>query len=101
MLKTLVRSMAHWAGYDVISLDRSHADRRCIKELVATQQINLILDIGANYGQFAKWCREIGYRSRIISFEPLTDAHNGLVKAASRDRFWIVAPRMALGSDHA
>ena len=35
---------------------------------------------------------------RIISFEPLSEAHVKLVKNSRKDHGWIVAPRMALGN---
>lgn len=61
------------------------------------QGIETLLDVGANTGQFASRIRRIGYRGPIMSFEPLRAAHEALVRAASRDPFWTVAPRMALG----
>ena len=39
-----------------------------------------------------------GYRGAIISFEPLSSAHEKLKAEAGRDGSWIVAPRAALGS---
>jgi FkbM family methyltransferase len=62
-------------------------------------QIDLILDVGANTGQFALSLRtQMGYRGRIISFEPMAAAHEELVKAANGDTLWEVAPRAAIGS---
>src|SRR5260370_7627509 len=43
--------------------------------------------------------RRGGFRGKIISFEPLAEAHSKLRQAAARDPLWTVAPRMALG-DH-
>lgn len=61
--------------------------------------IDLILDVGANTGQFAAEIREYGYKGRIVSFEPLSDAYAGLQKACTRDSLWKAHPRCALG-DH-
>ena len=97
MLKTIVRSFAHFSGYEIMSLERAQADRRCVAKLLKEEQVNLVVDVGANLGQFAGWIREIGYRGRIISFEPLAEAHQRLGTAARGDSFWTVAPRMALG----
>src|SRR5260370_18092929 len=44
--------------------------------------------------------RRGGFRGKIISFEPLAEAHSKLRQAAGSDPLWTVAPRMALG-DHA
>ena len=35
---------------------------------------------------------------RIISFEPLSDAHNELQQWSESDPLWMVAPRMAIGN---
>ena len=45
-----------------------------------SHEIDLILDVGANEGQFAQGVRDHGYRKDIISFEPLSNAHSVLLK---------------------
>ncbi len=60
--------------------------------------IDLVLDVGANSGHYAAQLRANGYMGRIVSFEPLSDAHARLKKAAQADAGWQVAPAMALGS---
>ncbi|MDG4476042.1 FkbM family methyltransferase [Thiovibrio frasassiensis] len=59
--------------------------------------IDLILDVGANQGQFASEIRGGGYRGNIISFEPLSEAHSVLRRVSQRDAKWYVHPRCALG----
>jgi FkbM family methyltransferase len=98
MLKEIVRSLAHLTGHEVMSLDRAQGDRRCVAAILNEKRINIVLDVGANLGQFARWIRSIGYRGRIVSFEPLTGAHCKLREIAAQDSQWTVAPRMALGS---
>src|ERR1700694_5197022 len=98
MLKEMVRSLAHLSGYEIMSLSRAQGDRRCVAAILREQQINTVLDVGANTGQFAKWIRETRYTGKIVSFEPLGDAHQKLSQVAQPDSQWIVAPRMALGS---
>ena len=61
--------------------------------------IDLVIDIGANEGQFAKELRAGGYSGRMISFEPLTAAHGRLVQESQGDSAWHVHPRCAVG-DH-
>ena len=71
-------------------------------ELVTSMRkfdIDLILDVGANNGQFASWIRECGYMGKIVSFEPLSSAHAALRQTCERDPLWEAYPRCALG-DH-
>ena len=44
--------------------------------------IDLVLDVGANQGQFASEIRRSGYTGNIVSFEPLSKAHSKLLKAS-------------------
>ena len=62
-------------------------------------RIGLVLDIGANAGQYGHRLRALGYRGRIASFEPLEDEHRTLTRHAQRDPFWEVAPRCAIGAE--
>lgn len=59
--------------------------------------IDLILDVGANEGQFCESLRESGYTGRMVSFEPLSSAYENLLIASSRDSNWLVHPRCAVG----
>ena len=62
-------------------------------------EIDLILDVGANQGQFASEIRRGGYTGNIVSFEPLSSAHGELLQTRDGDAKWDVYPRCALG-DH-
>ena len=59
--------------------------------------IDLVLDVGANKGQFASEIRQSGYAGRIVSFEPLSQAHAGLLQSSAGDSLWKACPRCALG----
>lgn len=42
-----------------------------LRDVVRDLGINVVLDVGANVGQFAHALRGIGFAGRIISFEPV------------------------------
>lgn len=56
--------------------------------IMAHERIEVVLDVGANVGQFAKELRQAGYGGRIISFEPLSVAYARLALEASNDPNW-------------
>ena len=62
-------------------------------------EIDLVLDVGANKGQFASEIRQCGYAGRMVSFEPLSQAHDELMQSSAGDHLWDAYPRCALG-DH-
>ena len=68
------------------------------RSLLADQGIELLLDVGANIGQYATRVREEGYAGRIVSFEPLKEAHAELVLKARLDPGWTVHERCAIGA---
>jgi FkbM family methyltransferase len=71
---------------------------RRIPSPLVVHKIDLLLDVGANVGQYAMKARAAGYRKRIVSFEPLPSAHESLTENAKSDPSWIVHERCALGS---
>src|SRR4051794_33214847 len=50
--------------------------------------IDHVIDIGANVGQFGSSLRAVGYKGSIYSFEPVPEACAELEKRASRDARW-------------
>ena len=93
--KSIVRELARRAGYDVLPYDLTHPLRRRMR-LVADRKISLLLDVGANSGQYAREMRQQGYAGRIVSFEPLQAACDGLRAQARRDGAW-ACEQIALG----
>jgi FkbM family methyltransferase len=62
-----------------------------------TRHIDLVVDVGANLGQFAQGVRERGYGARIHSFEPVGKVFQALEQRAASDPKW-TATRTALGA---
>ena len=96
--KALVRETLKRFGLQVQRYSPVTSSEALIAKMIAHQAIDLVLDVGANTGQYARSLRALGYRGRIVSFEPLQDAWNECAAHAATDRKWSLAPRMALGS---
>jgi FkbM family methyltransferase len=60
--------------------------------------VDLLLDVGANTGQYVRSARASGYLGKVVSFEPLPDAHRQLIDCARSDPDWLVHPRCAIGA---
>ena len=67
--------------------------------LIQQSGADLVIDIGANRGQFAQRLRATGYAGRILSVEPLPDEHAHLQKISANDPDWTIAPRIAIGGE--
>ena len=100
MLKSLVKRFAERHGYEILGPSGgSFATRRSLAGLLRQEQINLVLDVGANTGQFSDKLWAGGYRGRIISFEPLASPHAELRSKAERYPNWTIAERTAIGAE--
>lgn len=62
-------------------------ERNFLRQLQA-HQVSVVLDVGANSGQYATGLRENGYTGRIVSFEPLSGPYATLQRNASTDPHW-------------
>jgi len=82
---------------DSLAQPAAHA---CLRHLLQLHQIDLLLDVGANQGQFARLARLVGYQGEIVSFEPLSRYHEDLRRAAALDGRWRIVPG-AIGSEAA
>ena len=84
-------------GYDLTKFKpKSHPLARR-KKLLEFYDVDIVLDIGANTGQFARVLRDdLDYKNKIISFEPLSSAFNLLDANAKNDLNWDVY-NIALG----
>ena len=73
-------------------------ETRALVRILEHHGITVVLDVGANVGQYATRLRQGGWPGRIVSFEPLPTARAALEQAAATDPLWEVAPPMALGA---
>ena len=97
-MKKIIQKITNKLGYDIFRSDARFHPVITIIELAKKTKCNWIIDVGANVGQYGLALREFDYAGNILSFEPLSDAHQKLVAVASHDSNWIVAKRCALGS---
>lgn len=97
MIKRAIKNIIQKAGFDVHRISVKNEPLFALFQGLQKFNINLIMDVGANAGQFALKLRSVGYTGNIVSFEPLTSAYAELCKFASRDKKWEVYKRCAIG----
>ena len=73
--------------------------RHPIRQFFREQNFDLILDVGANRGQYVSELRKnLGYQGHIVSFEPLSEARKIIKEKCVKDDRWQVV-ECALGSE--
>lgn len=103
-MKRFAKSMFNALGFEIKrsepSLPSSVYSRRvdylmrCLNEC----NVNYLLDIGANEGQYAASFRDYGFQGNMISFEPLDGPFSILKERAENDKKWDVK-NLAVGNE--
>lgn len=93
--KNNLRRVMRAVGYDVhrFQTQRLELSRRLLRDL----DVGLVLDVGANEGQYAQELRGMGYDGPMWSFEPGREAFSELERVSSGDALWQVFD-LALGA---
>ncbi len=82
----------------VLGVRNRIAKGNVLTSLLHLYEINLVLDIGANHGQYARRLKRNGYQGRIVSFEPLPDAFECLADSRWGFSSWRIE-NFALGAE--
>jgi len=96
-MRRLVRKALRKVGWELTRFRPELCEWARLKCMLSTHGVDTVLDVGANKGQYAKNLRDAGFTGRIVSFEPLLEAHSQLCRIARRDSLWTVAERVAIG----
>jgi len=81
---TAIRNALHKRNLDIV---RNPYWVTLVKTL-SWLDIDTVLDVGANIGQYGSGIRASGYRGRLVSCEPLSDAFAQLERRAERTPGW-------------
>jgi FkbM family methyltransferase len=81
-LTSLILKTVRKAGFDIISGTNSEV------ALLSNYGISIIFDVGANIGQYAMRTRALGYKGKIVSFEPVSSVFSELSKNAKNAPLW-------------
>lgn len=87
-LLKIKRAFNSLVGIEIVKYPTDELDRRI--KLIDNYNIDVILDIGANIGQYGGEMRNLGFKGELLSFEPMKKAFSILEKNASKDKNWKV-----------
>jgi FkbM family methyltransferase len=101
MIGKFLRPFIRRHGYDLIRypMPEWYLLRDGLAEIFSTLRINCVIDVGANRGQYGEFLRNMGYRKRLVSFEPIPAMFKVLEEKSRNDPDWHVY-NLALGSSN-
>ena len=99
IVKQLIKNIFNSVGLEVQRNQPLNEAGTQIYQAIKKINTDIILDVGANTGQFSLEIRKKGYNGKIVSFEPLTSARKKLIECSLKDKNWSVHEQAAIG-DH-
>lgn len=88
--KNLIHLCFNAIGLDLVKAGHFDAGLAShLKAILKSRDIDCVLDVGANIGQYGQLLREIGYTGHIVSFEPVKTVFDKLLNKAENDQKWI------------
>src|ERR1700722_5258793 len=97
-IKTCAHLLLHRCGFDVVPYSGRYFPSKRRIETIHSADVNVLIDVGANQGQYVNAVRRDGWRGPALSVEPLPDAYAVLADRASRDALW-TSVNVALGAE--
>lgn len=89
-MKYILKKLANMAGYEVSRKGNTHNSIDFhLASVFSNYEVDCVIDVGANVGQYGEFLRGIGYRGWIVSFEPVMSVFNKLAEKAKNDEKWV------------
>lgn len=91
-IKDRSKSLFSKLGYDIRRREPN------LNDFLKSRNVDVFLDVGANEGQTGLRLRKMGYKGKIVSFEPIQSAFKMLKNLSDSDENW-TAKNFALGAE--
>lgn len=80
-LKQVFRNACRKRGWDFVKGPN-------LSQFIESRDVDLVIDVGGNKGDYGYHVRRWGYRGQILSLEPASEPYGLLVKRLERDPAW-------------
>jgi FkbM family methyltransferase len=98
-IKRTIQRLVRALGFELRRLENANIEEQIIKDVLKSTGAKIVLDVGANTGQWGDLVLESGFDGLLVSFEAVPSVHRVLAAhAKKRSASWIIAPCAALGS---
>ena len=85
----VIKKLLRTVGVDLVRYNLHHSDDVLLNTIIRNFNIQTILDVGANEGQYASQIFGSGYKGKIYSFEPISEVYKTLKKNAGDSQKWL------------
>jgi FkbM family methyltransferase len=89
-VRNVIRKSFRAVGLDLIRYNFHNSEDALLKKTLEQFEIDLVIDVGANAGQYGSLLRDLGYKNKIYSFEPIAEVFSKLQMRAAKDGNWEV-----------
>src|ERR1700730_15225813 len=98
-IKGMLRRGLRGLGWEVLRSKNANLEPQILKNILREAGVSIVLDVGANKGQFGDLVLGGCFRGTLISFEAVPSVHQALMEhAKGRNPSWVIAPCSAIGS---
>lgn len=87
-IRDAIRKSFRSVGLDLIRYNFHNSEDALLRKILDQFEIDLVIDVGANVGQYGSLLRNLGYKNQIYSFEPISEVFSILQIKASKDDNW-------------
>ena len=88
----MLKKMARHFGYSLQKISKSESEQDILHKAIVLGDVDLIMDCGANHGQFYQHCRQSGYSGPMWCMEPHPSCLTSLEKLQATDSKLTVIP---------
>jgi FkbM family methyltransferase len=89
LIKQLLKDVLRSGGFEISRIATSdYLLRGRLSQLIEKLQINTVLDVGANNGQYLHLLSKIGFKGEVLSFEPVPELYRKIKTLFPRKKQW-------------